>query len=323
MTVIGTASGVAGEFVQRYTIAMLLAISLGCVGCAGSPSSYGPSARSAASTSNTPSPIPVPRDKPAYKHVVSGTIIVRRGDTVYGLARRYGVSPRQIIDANGLASPFHLEVGQRLILPRGRSYVVKKGDTVYGISRRFGVDMSELTRVNRLARPYTLEVGQKLTLPRQTRAATQVASSSASNRNTSSKKATTPPPPRSRNGFSWPIKGNILSHYGAKRGGLHNDGINIAASTGAPVKATDSGTVVYVGNELRGFGNLILIRHAGGWVSAYGHNSEILVSRGQMIKKGQVIAKVGSSGNVPKPQLHFELRKGSTAVDPLKYLPVA
>jgi murein DD-endopeptidase MepM/ murein hydrolase activator NlpD len=112
----------------------------------------------------------------------------------------------------------------------------------------------------------------------------------------------------------------VVSRFGAKAKGLHNDGINIATRRGVLVRAADNGVVAYAGNELRGFGNLLLIKHSGGWVTAYAHNQVLLVKRGQTIKKGQSIARVGSTGTVNKPQLHFELRKGKLAVDPQKYL---
>ncbi len=128
------------------------------------------------------------------------------------------------------------------------------------------------------------------------------------------------PPPRSGRGFLWPLKGRVLSAFGAKARGLRNDGINIAAPRGTPVRAAENGVVAYAGNELRGFGNLLLIKHAGGWVSAYAHNQTLLVKRGDKVRKRQVIAKVGSSGNVSGPQLHFELRRGRRAVDPRKHL---
>ena len=105
--------------------------------------------------------------------------------------------------------------------------------------------------------------------------------------------------------------------FSATDGGTHNDGINIAAPLGTPVRAADNGVVVYAGNELRGFGNLLLVRHADGWVSAYAHCDALLVKRGDQVKRGQVIARVGQSGSVAAPQLHFELRKGAEAVDPL------
>jgi murein DD-endopeptidase MepM/ murein hydrolase activator NlpD len=125
------------------------------------------------------------------------------------------------------------------------------------------------------------------------------------------------PPQRSGRGFLWPVKGKVLAGYGTTGKGLHNDGLNIAAPRGAAVKAAENGVVVYAGNELKGFGNLLLLKHEGGWVTAYAHNDQLLVGRGDSVKRGQPIARVGSSGNVQSPQLHFEIRKGTKAVDPV------
>ena len=108
----------------------------------------------------------------------------------------------------------------------------------------------------------------------------------------------------------------MVSSYGPKAGGLHNDGINIAAPKGSPVKAAENGVVAYVGAELKGFGNLVLIKHQGDYVTAYAHNDQILVKRGDIVRRGQTIARVGSTGSVDTPQLHFEIRKGSRAVEP-------
>jgi len=125
-----------------------------------------------------------------------------------------------------------------------------------------------------------------------------------------------PPAPRGSGKFLWPVNGKVVSVFGLKDGGQHNDGINIAAPLGTPVRAAENGVVVYAGNELRGFGNLLLIRHADGWVSAYAHCDALLVKRGDQVKRGQVIARVGQTGAVSSPQLHFELRKSGQAVDP-------
>jgi murein DD-endopeptidase MepM/ murein hydrolase activator NlpD len=123
--------------------------------------------------------------------------------------------------------------------------------------------------------------------------------------------------------FRWPVKGRVIAGFGPKTGGAQNDGINLAVPEGTPVKAADDGVVAYAGNELKGYGNLVLIRHSNGYVSAYAHASELLVKRGDTIKRGQVIAHAGQTGNVTSPQLHFEIRKGSTPVDPAQYLAAA
>ncbi len=121
--------------------------------------------------------------------------------------------------------------------------------------------------------------------------------------------------------FSWPVRGRIISEFGTKPGGTRNDGVNLAVPEGTPVKAAGDGTVIYSGNELKGYGNLILVRHEGGWVSAYAHNSKLNVKRGDTVRRGDVIAAAGASGSVSQPQVHFELRKGNKPVDPLRYLP--
>ncbi len=120
--------------------------------------------------------------------------------------------------------------------------------------------------------------------------------------------------------FRWPVRGRVITTYGAKTNGKQNDGINVAVPEGTPVKAAEDGVVAYSGNELKGYGNLILVRHANGYVTAYAHASELMVKRGDTIKRGQIIAKSGQSGEVSSPQLHFEIRKGSSPVDPLQFL---
>lgn len=122
--------------------------------------------------------------------------------------------------------------------------------------------------------------------------------------------------PDGGNDFIWPVEGTLLSGYGPKAGKRFNDGVNIAAPAGTPVRAAASGVVIYTGNELRSFGNLILIRHAGGWSSAYAHTEGVRVKRNQRVERGAVIAAVGRSGSVACPQLHFELRRDAKAIDP-------
>jgi murein DD-endopeptidase MepM/ murein hydrolase activator NlpD len=127
-------------------------------------------------------------------------------------------------------------------------------------------------------------------------------------------------PARTGGKFSWPVQGPVLSSFGPKDNGLHNDGINIAASAGTPVLAAEDGVVAYVGDELGGYGNLVLLRHGDGWVTAYAHNADVRVARGQRVSRGQVIATVGTTGDVAQPQSHFEIRKGQDAVNPMLYL---
>jgi murein DD-endopeptidase MepM/ murein hydrolase activator NlpD len=251
---------------------------------------------------------------------------VQAGDTVYGVARRFAVPVRGVIDANTLRPPYRLRVGQVLRVPSPRRHRVQAGDTVYGVARRYGVDPSQIVSLNRIAAPYAIAPGQSLALPAASPAAAPIPSSLATrslatpSQATPSQAAIPAPPPRAGSKFLWPVQGRTIAAYGRKKDGLHNDGINIAAPRGATVRAADNGVVAYVGNELRGFGNLILVRHAGGWVTAYAHNQNFLVSRGQTVTRGQPIARIGSSGNVATPQLHFEIRKGTRSVDPRRYL---
>jgi murein DD-endopeptidase MepM/ murein hydrolase activator NlpD len=120
--------------------------------------------------------------------------------------------------------------------------------------------------------------------------------------------------------FAWPLKGKVIAGFGRRGSGIQNDGINIAADPNTPVKAADTGTVVYAGNDLEAYGNLLLVRHANGYVTAYAHNKKLLVDRGDRVDRGQTIALVGATGDVDRPQLHFEIRKGDRAVDPNRYL---
>jgi murein DD-endopeptidase MepM/ murein hydrolase activator NlpD len=130
-----------------------------------------------------------------------------------------------------------------------------------------------------------------------------------------------PPGEASGRGFVWPVHGRVVAGFGIAANGTHNDGINIVARAGSPVHAAKAGEVVYVGNELRGYGNLVLIKHPGGYLTAYAHNSVVLVRKGDRVARGQVIARVGATGQVREPQLHFEIRAGRSPVNPTEYLP--
>jgi murein DD-endopeptidase MepM/ murein hydrolase activator NlpD len=152
----------------------------------------------------------------------------------------------------------------------------------------------------------------------KTRQGAKVASAPVDEPKTTSSVAKEEPAPKAAStDFRWPARGRVITGFSGKGG---NEGINIAVPEGTPVKAAEGGTVAYSGNELKGYGNLVLIRHDNGYVSAYAHNGDISVKRGEKVSRGQVIAKSGQSGNVSSPQLHFELRKGSSPVDPMPYL---
>ncbi len=218
---------------------------------------------------------------------------------------------------------------------------VGPGDTLYSISRKYSVPVNDLAVMNRLKAPFTLSVGQKLKVPNLKSANVKTQSVSQGGKVDASKTekvATTPVKTetkkissdpskklpkitaRSSSKFSWPVRGKILSNYGAKSSGLFNDGINISAARGTAVKAAENGVVAYAGNEVKGMGNLIIIQHAGGWMTVYAHLDSLAVKRGARVSVGQKIGGVGSTGKVDVPQLHFEIRKGTKAYNPSAYL---
>lgn len=278
-----------------------------------------------------------------------GKVTVHAGETLFAISRREKVPIRALIDANNLQPPYHLRRGQSLRVPGVRVYRVAQGDTVYGISRRFDLGIRDIIEQNDLKGPdYGLVTGQRLVLPLAERpervAATRRARTTPRPRHAEHPPAhaaatreavyapppppdTRPvgnpnakPPPLSGHKFEWPLRGKIVSGFGPKGGGLYNDGINIAAKPGTIVRAAQNGVVAYAGNELRGYGNLVLLRHAHGWITAYAHNGELLVRPGEVVRRGQPIARVGDSGAVTTPQLHFELRHGRKAVNPRSHL---
>ena len=258
----------------------------------------------------------------------NGIVTVRKGDTLYSIARANDVPIREVIETNNLRPPYTLHVGQSIRLPRAKYHIVAKGDTLYNISKRYNVDMPTLSRTNNLQAPFTLKIGQKLLMPGSI--VISPATSSSKTTHTVSKSssalhsrqtAAAQPSTRRSQKFIWPVKGQVISKFGPIAKGRNNDGINIKVPKGTPVKAADSGTVAYAGNELKGFGNLILIKHTDGWITAYAHNDRLFVKKGQKVTRGEKIATVGSTGSVTTPQLHFEVRSGKKAVNPRPYLP--
>lgn len=268
-------------------------------------------------------------------------ITVKKGDTLYSISRRYNVPTRDIIEANNLTPPYNLYIGRVLRLPIAKYHVVAKGDTMYNISKRYNVDMRSLSRTNNLDEPYSLNIGQRLVLPGSVfdKSGTAYASATPTPRVTSQSSSnfsfwsskpkenpkkssySAPAPVKKRKTkFMWPVNGTVISNYGTIGTGRTNDGINIKAPLGTTVKCADAGTIAYAGNELKGFGNLILVKHNDGWVTAYAHNDKVLVKKGQKVRKGEKIATVGSSGGVNSPQLHFEIRAGKKALNPRSYL---
>ena len=249
------------------------------------------------------------------------TITVYEGDSLYSISKREGVSIKSIIKANKLEPPFTLYKGDRLIIAKPKVHIVKKGHTLYDIANCYEVSISDLMKINQLKNNDKIYLGDKLFIPlydntNQTNCnnITKVTITKEVNKTTEKKK-------NNNYSYMWPVKGKIISKFGLLAKGLRNDGINISADIGNPVLAIESGKIVYAGNEIQAFGNLILIKHYNDKTSAYAHLDKINVKKGESVNKGQIIALVGNSGKVSIPQLHFEIRDKDGPLDPLKYLP--
>lgn len=247
-------------------------------------------------------------------------ITVFQGDSLYSISKREGVSISSIIKANKLEPPFTLMRGDKLIIAQPNIYIVKRGNTLYDISKCFDVSISDIMKINQLKNNYKIYEGDKLFIP--------ISKTDLNSKcNNINKTAARIKPKKSKAlnnekyTYMWPVKGKILSRFGLLAKGLRNDGINISAEKGKPVLAIESGKIVYAGNEIQAFGNLILIKHFNNKTSAYAHLEKINVKKGELVNKGQIIALVGNSGKVSIPQLHFEIRDKNGPLDPLKYLP--
>lgn len=234
--------------------------------------------------------------------------VVKHKDTVDSIAQRFAVSPQTIIDRNNLKPPYALQAGQTIAIPGAR--VIEPASPASPSTETAAVAPSPPTAVKREA----------LAPPPQgepPRSASPAAATPPPGQPTPLSPAPSHAAPSSR--FEWPVRGKIVSTYGT-HDGQRNDGIDIEAPKDTVVHAADSGTVVYAGNEVRGMGNLLLVSHSGGYITAYGFNDSLLVKKGDTVKKGQAIAKVGTSGSAPDPRLHFEVRRGNQTVDPMTVL---
>lgn len=288
--------------------------------------------------------------------VTPTVVAVLPGDTVRAIARRNDVDWQELAAANGLAAPYTIRPGQRLMLPLRLPPPVPVGAAIAQVP-----DPVATAPVTTLADGERAVVAEPLAPPGPTAASPSPAppaplaeaiplppdlpgafvlpasiggvpippawpDDAAEPAADLHAIATAPPPPgaqrwtRGSGRFAWPVRGRVVSTFGRKGGGLVNDGVNIAAPLGTPIRAAHAGTVVYVGNEVRGFGNLILIRDASGVVTAYAHADAVAVRQGQSVREGQVIGRVGSTGAVATPQLHFQVRREGRPVDPMRYL---
>jgi murein DD-endopeptidase MepM/ murein hydrolase activator NlpD len=233
---------------------------------------------------------------------------VGSGDTLGKVAHKYRLNVREIAVANGIAPETPLRVGERLTIP------VRMGapPSAHPGKPQTGAPVVAQTKPT----PQTYTAG--------TTAPGRVASSETAANVRLASPVETPPAEAGPNGapaFRWPVRGRIVNNFGTRVNGSPNDGIDLALPEGTAVRAAEDGVVAYAGNELKGYGNLVLVRHSNGFVTAYANASELMVKRNDQVRKGQVILKSGQTGNAASPQLHFEIRKNSAPVDPIQYLP--
>jgi murein DD-endopeptidase MepM/ murein hydrolase activator NlpD len=291
---------------------------------------------------------------PIAEPIKPGVYKVQPGDTLFRIGERTGAGMDVIARANQLTPPYTLEVGQILIVPEGRYHSVQAGETGIAIARAYTVNWSDIITTNGLSSPFTLKIGQRLSIPASPAVTTTTPSldpiearaaafkldiddiitggepagevtlgGTAVATTTSAPKRPLPPSvrvadPTSFSGrLAWPLRGTIVSKFGPSGQGVVNQGIDIAATPSAPIKAAGDGVVAFVGDDVADVGGLIMIKHGNGWISTYGHIGTALVTRGQNVKIGQAIGRAGTGAS---PLVNFQLRQDRKPVDPLKYL---
>ncbi|NLP32922.1 MAG: peptidoglycan DD-metalloendopeptidase family protein [Oligella ureolytica] len=195
------------------------------------------------------------------------------------------------------------------------TYVVQRGDTLYSIAQRHGTTVANLSSLNRISNPSQLEVGQRLTVRGGTAARSSAPTATASRASAASSSQPTRAADAAAISWEWPVRGNVITQFSNT-----TRGIDIAGTVGTPINSAADGTVSYVGNGLRGLGNLVLVTHSNGFITAYAHNSRITVQTNERVKKGQKIAELGDT-DTTSPRLHFQVRRNGTPVNPLSYLP--
>jgi murein DD-endopeptidase MepM/ murein hydrolase activator NlpD len=226
-----------------------------------------------------------------------GVHVVARGETLSKISHLYGKSVTDIAKANNITATAKLNIGDRLVIPGVRVSTAKP----------------KVTPAVAQAKPAPVAPEPA---PVQTASLVAPTAEAPIAKDPVKSAESTGSLPK----FRWPANGRVIATYGPTPNGQQNDGINIALPENTPIKSAEDGVVAYAGNELKGYGNLVLVRHPNGYVTAYAHAKELLVKRGDPVKRGQVIARSGQTGNVNAPQLHFEIRKGASPLDPTKFL---
>jgi len=302
----------------------------------------------------------LPAPRPAWEarpvaadaaEIDAGDTVVRPGDTLSRIAERTGAGIDAIARANALAPPYAVRSGQRLTVPGGRYHLVRPGQSGIAIARAYGVPWPRIVADNALAEPYVLRAGQRILIPGAPASARSRATERAAaftldvdtiltggepalaanqaparpvagpTRVLPATAAVAPPARLTGGGFAWPVEGRVVRRFGPGGTGERNDGIKIAVPIATPIRAAADGVVAYAGDGIAALGGLVMVKHGGGWTSIYGHASKLLVQRGQSVKRGQTVALSGESGFADRPEVHFELRRGRTPVDPQGQLP--
>ena len=236
-------------------------------------------------------------------------------ETLYDVASAYQIPLRALIEQNRLEPPYAVRPGQVLNLPPPRVPRVAAGESFEDVARAYNVDLRSLGLLNRMRPPYEVRAGDQIVLPALARAWTAGAPAGMA-----STSGTMPAGAQAAQGrFAWPVRGQIVSRFGAQGSGARLDGIEIAASEGAPILAADAGEVVYAGADLPAYGTLVLIRHEGGYVTAYAYARGALVREGARVRRGQQIAEVGPAAR-GRPRMLFQVRRGREALDPAPLL---
>lgn len=336
------------------------ALLAGCIPNAAGPRAYDPPAEQQRAPVRQRAPVQQVRELPApapawemrpvqpdARQVPASTYVVRNGDSLRLIAVRTGAGSEAIARANNLRQPYTIAPGQRLAIPAGRYHTVRDGETGIAIALAYGVDWSRVVTVNELAEPYILRTGQRILIPDsgpetlEQRAARfhldiddivtggqpALANKGKPARPTASSARVLPstsavaPPASFAGGFQWPVRGSIVKRFGPGGTGERSDGIKIAVPLDTPILAAADGVVAYVGSDIPALGGVIILRHGSTYTTVYGHAGQLLVQRGQAVKKGQMIALSGHSGFADRPEVHFEIRQGRTPVDPVPRLP--
>lgn len=259
---------------------------------------------------------------PAQAPVASrggGTHVVASGESLTSIARLYGVPRSTLAETNKMDINGSVRIGQRITIPGSGTLTASAAKPAPAAPHAAAAAKPAPAPVVAAApaKPKPVETKPVAQAPAADKGTQVIAAVKPAE---AAEDAVKDDDKQAGMQFRWPVRGRIISGFGPKPGGQQNEGINVSVPEGTSVKAAEDGVVAYAGNELKGYGNLVLIKHADGWVTAYAHNSEIDVKKGETVKRGQTIAKAGQTGSVTSPQVHFEIRKGSQPVDPSSHL---